>query len=71
MVSRDTLASERQRRTTVDDTETGPKNFAARVEDGLRADVGADQALARELVAELIEKVEGLEKRIAHLEHRA
>jgi hypothetical protein len=55
----------------VDDTETGPKNFAARVEDGLRADVAADQTLARELVAELIEKVEGLEKRIAHLEHRA
>jgi hypothetical protein len=41
------------------------------VEDGLRADVAADQALARELVVELIEKVEGLEKRIAHLEHRS
>jgi hypothetical protein len=55
----------------VDDTEREPKNLVARVEDELRADVSADERLAKELVAELVDKVAALEKRIAHLEGKS
>ncbi|MGC1184581.1 MAG: hypothetical protein WBA31_05435 [Candidatus Dormiibacterota bacterium] len=55
----------------MDDAEGAPRGFVARVEDELRADVAADESLAKSLVAELLEKVEALEKRIAHLERNA
>lgn len=45
-----------------------PRSFLTRVEDELRTDVAADERLVRELIAELVEKVETLEKRIITLE---
>lgn len=53
------------------DTEPAPKRFLERVEDELRTDVTADGRLAEELIAELVSKVEALEKRIVQLEHRS
>jgi hypothetical protein len=52
----------------VSDADTAPKKFMARVEDEVRADVTADGKLAVELIAELVSKVEALEKRIVKLE---
>jgi hypothetical protein len=52
----------------VSDADTAPKKFMARVEDEVRADVAADGKLAVELIAELVSKVEALEKRIVKLE---
>ncbi|HVB54298.1 MAG TPA: hypothetical protein VNF24_08945 [Candidatus Acidoferrales bacterium] len=53
------------------DTEAAPRRFMGRVEDELRADATADKRLAEELIAELVEKVEALEKRIVKLERGA
>ncbi|MGA8207429.1 MAG: hypothetical protein WB867_05335 [Candidatus Dormiibacterota bacterium] len=53
------------------DTDTTPKNFVSRVEENLRADVKADEGLGKQLLSDLIDKVEALEKRIIELERRA
>jgi hypothetical protein len=55
----------------VSDAEATPKSFVSRVEENLRADVEADEGLGKQMVRDLIEKVEALEKRIAELERRA
>jgi archaellum component FlaC len=47
------------------------KNFVERVEDEVRADLTADENLGKQIIADLIEKVEALEKRIVKLEHRS
>lgn len=44
------------------------KGLGERVKEVLRADVAADRTLAEELMTDLVEKVEALEKRIAKLE---
>ena len=49
-------------------TDGAPRSFLTRVEDELRTDVAADERLDRELIAELVEKVETLEQRIITLE---
>ena len=53
------------------DSEATPEGFVARVEEGLRADVKADEHLAEQMISDLIEKVEALEKRIAKLEQHS
>lgn len=53
------------------DAKSIPKKFVGRVEESLRADVKADEGLGKQMLSELIEKVEALEKRIAELERRA
>ncbi|MGB6770817.1 MAG: hypothetical protein WBF51_02275 [Candidatus Dormiibacterota bacterium] len=52
------------------DSEATPKNLVSRVEENLRADVEADEGLGMQMVRDLVEKVEALEKRIAELERR-
>lgn len=54
----------------VSDSEATPKNLVSRVEENLRADVEADEGLGMQMVRDLVEKVEALEKRIAELERR-
>lgn len=48
-----------------------PKNFVAKVEREVRADLAADEHLGGQIVADLVEKLEALEKRIAKLEHHS
>lgn len=55
----------------MNDAEASSKNFVSRVEENLRADLEADEGLGKQMVRDLIEKVEELEKRIAELERRA
>ncbi|HUY24462.1 MAG TPA: hypothetical protein VMV09_04040 [Candidatus Saccharimonadales bacterium] len=55
----------------MNDAETSSKNFVSRVEANLRADVEADEGLGKQMVRDLIEKVEALETRIAELERRS
>jgi hypothetical protein len=50
------------------DSKATPERFVTRVEEGLRADVKADEHLAGQMISDLIEKVEALERRIAKLE---
>jgi hypothetical protein len=54
----------------VSDGESTSKKFVSRLEDNLRADVKADEGLGKQMLSDLIEKVEALEKRIAELERR-
>jgi archaellum component FlaC len=53
----------------VSDTEATPKGFMSRMGDDLRADAKADEGLGKQVLSDLLEKVEALEKRIAKLEH--
>jgi archaellum component FlaC len=55
----------------VSDADTTSKNFVSRVEENLRADVKADEGLGKQLLSDLMEKLEDLEKRITELERRA
>lgn len=55
----------------MNDAEATSKNFVSRVEENLRADVRADEGLGKQMLSDLIEKLEALEKRIAELERRA
>jgi hypothetical protein len=55
----------------VSEVGAAPKNFVEKVEGEVRADLTADENLGKQIVADLIEKVEALEKRIAKLEHRS
>ena len=52
------------------DLEATPEKFVTRVADNLRADVEADEGLGKQMIRDLIEKVEALEKRITELERR-
>ena len=53
------------------DVDAAPKNLVERVAGEVRADLAADENLGKQIIADLIEKVEALEKRIANLEHRS
>ncbi|MGH7667440.1 MAG: hypothetical protein ACREN1_09070 [Candidatus Dormibacteria bacterium] len=50
------------------DADGGSRSLAERVETEIRGDVSADENLAKQIIADLVDKVESLEKRIASLE---
>ncbi|MFZ0995653.1 MAG: hypothetical protein WAO09_06715 [Candidatus Dormiibacterota bacterium] len=53
------------------DSKAAQEGFVTRVEEGLRADVKADEHLVQQIISDLIEKVEALERRIAKLEQHS
>jgi polyhydroxyalkanoate synthesis regulator phasin len=55
----------------VSEVGAAPKSFGEKVEGEIRADLTADENLGKQIIADLIEKVEALERRIAKLEHRS
>lgn len=54
---------------SMSESDTAPQGFIAEAEKELREDATADKMLAEELVADLVDKVHALERRIAKLEH--
>jgi hypothetical protein len=54
----------------VSEVDAAPKDLFHKAEGEVRADLTADEHLGKQIIADLIEKVEALEKRIANLERR-